>query len=551
MTDQEILDFLTRQVNNHAGENDLHIRFDINFFNNIKDPAFENYKSESLIAKQKNDKEDAEEFKQQLERLDKDPTTHGSFLVEDSEKTETEESIPTDVNDDLANKLCYTASHFIGNFILKVTRKKNKSLVRPKLIAFDNGKNHGFELIIKREEINHLRNSLLDFKPNLDKFINNLSFTAIYMGGFFSFVFNKISGLMQKLFSPRLIFYNPSYFLVPPEYPSESLEVYLPDGTFVDAVVIKSTAKISSREYIIHCNKIHQEYSNGGCQKHTIESNVNTVLVNYSGSGLGLGSVYTQKYLYGPFLSVAKKLVDDGAAYILINGASLGGYVAPIVASKLLKYCKKQNKDVQVELVSVSGFTSIKDMIIGLLREIDLSKIFSGDFARSSVNVFKKVLGGMLTPILSLITYIIGWDMNAKNAIKTLPKANVDVVGLEGDTVIGDYASIESQLRKENKNDVKKLKKEKLKLENNRIHLKNYQKKMEILENEIKLKSSRYIKNPISGLREGQLGSMSTCTHDSYNNKDRFNTFFNSRNTRKVFRRKTCDEVNNFAIANN
>lgn len=341
----------------------------------------------------------------------------------------------------------YFLAHQLGNHILALSKTKNKSDIKVKLdvCVDDHGNCNGFKVIIP-DEGNNIQ-KLHDAQNNSLKKTEYSFITQLIARLVAPYTPKKYAKIIDRINASNNNRFEDIFAIMPPQ--AKKMDVYTSNGSYLDTLKIETNNPEKKDTYILHCSgnsAIYQELISD-FTKH----DANVVLFGYPGYGLSLGEVNTKVDLYDSAVHVAKKLIDDGAKYILVDGVSLGGAVAAKIAATLQKYCRDSKRDIQIEHFNSMSFASTKKFAQGFVEE------FNGP-QRSKPGIFRKVISTLLSPFISLFLKAINWDMNPKKNIKRLYSNSYEIISAKGDFVMGEGPSNEKQFREQNKVDILKLK---------------------------------------------------------------------------------------------
>jgi hypothetical protein len=227
------------------------------------------------------------------------------------------------------------------------------------------------------------------------------------------------------------------------------------DGAELDTLEIKHAAQKDTeaqyQRYIISFVGNASAYENtvDDMQNDAEALQCNVVGFNFRGVNHSSGRAKSKDDLVTDGIAQVQRLLDQGVSpqNITLKGNSLGAGIASLVAH----HFHQQEKPVNI--FNCRSFSSITNFLVGQIRTSD-SKTGHEE------SLGKKILGGILKPIIKVLVSLTQWEIDADSAFKAIPDEYKEYIVVRtnkadrnesviDDPVISHYTSIHAALKDE------------------------------------------------------------------------------------------------------
>lgn len=269
---------------------------------------------------------------------------------------------------------------------------------------------------------------------------------------------------------------------------AETFFIATHDGAKLHTLEIKQRDEtpIPNQKYIINF------IGNGDCYELYLDEmkndattlNCNVIGFNFRNVSQSTGKVKSKDDLVTDGIAQVQRLLDlkIDPEHITLKGQSLGSAVATLVAKHFY------DNGIKINLFNGRSFSTITNYVVGQVRTVakfDTDDSFLGkvvdkiinpiigdkEHTGYSENIYKKILGWVIKPLVKLVLVLLNWEINAAKAYKALPDTHKDYIVVRSskedrknkgnqptdDGVIVHYASLHKALKKQNRKTKRKL----------------------------------------------------------------------------------------------
>ncbi|NDH09578.1 MAG: hypothetical protein EBY16_08210 [Gammaproteobacteria bacterium] len=194
--------------------------------------------------------------------------------------------------------------------------------------------------------------------------------------------------------------------------PIKFFNVETDDGAVLDTVEYSSANDNST--YMICCNPRDVNYSlylkDDFLKKVSEGAHAKVIAFNYRGIDRSQGLIITEEDLIVDTVAQVKRLIDNdiNASSITLYGFCLGGAVATLAAERL------KSQGINVHLYNDRSFLTIPKFGVGFICP---------EKGNVLISLISSLLSILFSPVISLLTKIGGWEMDAESAWKSIDEA--------------------------------------------------------------------------------------------------------------------------------